>query len=85
MKPPGFEEDLVLKTDSASLTKWQLGWVSLGSAQRHGLIEVQGPVHLQRELAGWAARHQFADIRPARGPACPRRPERGSDSRCQQR
>jgi DNA-binding HxlR family transcriptional regulator len=67
VKPPGFEEDLVVRTDSASLAKWQLGWVSLGSAQRHGLIEVDGPVHLQRKLARWAARHQFADIRPARG------------------
>jgi hypothetical protein len=67
VKPPGFDEDLVVRTDSASLAKWQLGWVSLGTAQRHGLMHVKGPVHLQRELAGWAGRHQFADIAPARG------------------
>jgi hypothetical protein len=30
-------------------------------------MHVKGPVHLQRELAGWAGRHQFADIAPARG------------------
>ena len=67
IKPPGFEEDLVVRSDSASLAKWQLGWFSLGSAQRHGLIAVEGPVHLQRTLAGWAGRHQFADIKPAPG------------------
>jgi DNA-binding HxlR family transcriptional regulator len=65
IKPPGFDEDLIVKTDSASLAKWQLGWFSLGTAQRHGLIEVRGPSHLQRELAGWAGRHPFADVAPA--------------------
>jgi hypothetical protein len=67
VKPPGFDEDLVVRTDSASLAKWQLGWVSLGTAQRHGLMRVEGPVHLQRRLASWAGRHQFADVEPARG------------------
>jgi DNA-binding HxlR family transcriptional regulator len=75
IKPPGFEEDLVVRTDSASLAKWQLGWVSLGTAQRYGLMEVQGPVHLQRALAGWAARHQFADIVPAHGAGVAAPPE----------
>jgi DNA-binding HxlR family transcriptional regulator len=32
VKPPGFDEDLVVRTDSESLTKWQLGWLSLGPA-----------------------------------------------------
>ena len=67
VKPPGFDEDLVVRTDSESLAKWQMGWMSLGSGQRQGLIKVQGPLHLQRELAGWAGRHQFKDARPARG------------------
>jgi DNA-binding HxlR family transcriptional regulator len=66
IKPPGFDEDLIVKTDSASLAKWQLGWFSLGTAQRHGLIQVRGPLHLQRELAGWAGRHPFADVTPMR-------------------
>jgi DNA-binding HxlR family transcriptional regulator len=67
VKPPGFDEDLVVSADHESLAKWQMGWMSLGEAQRHGCISVRGPLHLQRELAGWAARHQFADVRPARG------------------
>jgi DNA-binding HxlR family transcriptional regulator len=66
VKPPGFDENLVVKTDSESLAKWQMGWLTLGVALRHGLMDVDGPRHLQRELAGWAAQHQFADIRPAR-------------------
>jgi DNA-binding HxlR family transcriptional regulator len=69
VKPPGFDEDLVVRTDSESLAKWQMGWVSLGTAQRHGLMHVEGPAHLQRELAGWAGRHQFAHIRPVAAPA----------------
>jgi hypothetical protein len=66
VKPPGFDEDLVVRSDCESLARWQLGQLSLGHAQRAGLIKLEGPVHVQRELASWGARHQFAHIRPAR-------------------
>jgi DNA-binding HxlR family transcriptional regulator len=66
VKPPGFDEDLIVRTDPESLAKWQMGWISLGNAMRHGLMEVEGPRRLQRELAGWAGRHEFADVKPAR-------------------
>jgi hypothetical protein len=29
-------------------------------------MEVEGPRRLQREVAGWAGRHEFADVKPAR-------------------
>jgi DNA-binding HxlR family transcriptional regulator len=66
VKPPGYDEDLIVRCDSESLAHWQMGWMALGEAQRHGLIEVEGPTHLQRELATWGGNHRFADIRPAR-------------------
>lgn len=66
VKPPGFDEDLVVRTDCRSLARWQLGHLPLGDAQRARLIELEGPIHVQRELASWGARHQFAEIRPAR-------------------
>jgi hypothetical protein len=53
VKPPGFDEDLVVTTDSEWLAKWQTGAIALGEAQHRGLIEVDGPWHLQRALAGW--------------------------------
>jgi hypothetical protein len=66
VKPPGFEEDLIVRSDCRSLARWQLGDLPLGDAQRARLIELDGPIHVQRELARWEPRHQFTDIRPAR-------------------
>ena len=66
VKPPGFDEDLVVRSDCRSLAKWQLGHLPLGDAQRARLIELEGPIHVQRELASWAPRPKFAKILPAR-------------------
>ena len=51
MKPPGYDEDLVITTNSEWLTKWFVGKVSLGQALHAGQIELRGPRHLEQMLA----------------------------------
>jgi DNA-binding HxlR family transcriptional regulator len=53
VKPPGFEEDVVVETTQQSLTRWYAGEISLGSAMKEGLIRVDGPRPLVRKLASW--------------------------------
>lgn len=64
VKPPGFDVDLVVATDSHWLAMWHMGRIPLGAAIRRGLIRVEGPQTLVRELAGWGL-SRFADVAPA--------------------
>jgi DNA-binding HxlR family transcriptional regulator len=63
VKPPGYDEDLVVATDSEWLAKWHMGRISLGQAMHDGLIAVQGPSHLVQALSGLGL-SRFADVRP---------------------
>lgn len=63
MSPPGHPEDLVVTTTAEWLTKWHMGWISLASAQRRGVILVDGPPRLVRALAT-LGRSPFAEVRP---------------------
>jgi DNA-binding HxlR family transcriptional regulator len=53
VKPPGFEEDLVVTTDPQWLIRWVLGQASLGQGMNARLVEVDGPRHLVRTLNTW--------------------------------
>ena len=55
-KPPGYDEDLVLVTTSEWLTKWHIGRLSLGDALNAGVMELRGPLHLERMLAAMGGR-----------------------------
>jgi DNA-binding HxlR family transcriptional regulator len=74
-KPPGFDEDLALKSDTEWLARWHMGRVTLGQAMHSRRIEVNGPRRLVRELAKWGGQTPFASIAPpdSRDPAS-RRP-----------
>jgi DNA-binding HxlR family transcriptional regulator len=63
VKPPGFDEDLVVTTDTEWLVKWHMGRISLGRAMHEGLIAVEGPRRLVRMLAT-LGRSRFADVAP---------------------
>jgi DNA-binding HxlR family transcriptional regulator len=65
IKPPGFDEDLVVTATSEWLAKWHMGKISLGRAMHEGLIEVQGPRRLVRSLATLGL-SRFAAVAPAR-------------------
>jgi DNA-binding HxlR family transcriptional regulator len=58
-KPPGYDEDLVLVTTKEWLTKWYVGKLSLGDALHAGLMELQGPLHLERMLAGMGGKGAY--------------------------
>jgi DNA-binding HxlR family transcriptional regulator len=53
VKPPGFDEDLVVTTDPDWLARWALGESSLGHGMKARRVEVQGPRHLVRTLGRW--------------------------------
>ena len=65
-KPPGFDDDLVVESDTASLARWHMGEVSLGQAMHGHAMTVTGPRHLVRELANWGGPSMFAGVKPER-------------------
>src|SRR5215217_6217271 len=64
IKPPGFDEDLVVATSCEWLAKWRLGRISLGQAMHAGLIAVEGRRELVRTL-GRLGLSRFAHVEPA--------------------
>lgn len=63
IKPPGYDEDLVVRTSSEWLAKWHMGRISLGQAMHAGLISVVGPSELVQTLATLGL-SRFADVEP---------------------
>jgi hypothetical protein len=53
VRPPGFEDDLVVTTDPDWLVRWVLGQTSLGHGMKARRVEVDGPRHLVRTLGVW--------------------------------
>ena len=64
VRPPGFDEDLVVRTDSEWLAKWHMGHISLGQAMHEGLMSVDGPPDLVHTLADLGL-SRFANVTPA--------------------
>jgi DNA-binding HxlR family transcriptional regulator len=64
IKPPGFDEDLVVRTASEWLAKWHMGRISLGKAMHEGLMAVEGPSELVSLLATLGL-SRFASVAPA--------------------
>lgn len=51
VKSPGFDEDLIVRTEADSFVRWRLGQIALGAAMRTGAIHVQGTPRDVRRLA----------------------------------
>jgi DNA-binding HxlR family transcriptional regulator len=66
IKPPGYDEDLVVRTSSEWLAKWHMGRISLGKAMHAGLIAVEGPIELVGTLANLGL-SRFAGVEPVVG------------------
>jgi hypothetical protein len=64
-KPPGFDEDLVVTSDTQSLAKWHMGRLSLGQALHARVITIEGPRRLVREFGKWGGMTPFASVAPA--------------------
>jgi DNA-binding HxlR family transcriptional regulator len=54
VKPPGFDDDVVIWSDPDWLARWALGEVSLGQGMNAGRVEATGPRDLVRAVARWA-------------------------------
>lgn len=59
-KHPGFDEDLVVTSDPASLAEWHMGRRPLRQA-----LAFEGPPRLARAFARWGGQTPFADVAPA--------------------
>jgi DNA-binding HxlR family transcriptional regulator len=64
VRPPGFDEDLVVTTSQEWLAKWHAGRISLGDAMHEGLMRVEGPPDLVRTLATLGL-SKFSAVEPA--------------------
>ncbi len=64
-KPPGFEEDLVVTSDTEWLAKWHMGRVSLGDAMHARLITLDGPRRVVTQFSRWGGPTPFASVAPA--------------------
>ena len=69
VEPPGFPDDGVVTSDTASLVRWYAGQQTLGAAQRAGGMTVAAPRWLERELAGWGRLSPYIGIEPRRATA----------------
>jgi DNA-binding HxlR family transcriptional regulator len=67
VRHPGYEEDLVVTTDSRTLTLVHLGRLDVREAERMGAWQVEGSPPLARALPTWGGFHShFADVQPVR-------------------
>jgi DNA-binding HxlR family transcriptional regulator len=64
LKPPGYEEDLVVGTSSEWLANWYMGRISLGQAMHDRLMTVEGPSDRIQAMARLRL-SRFAGVQPA--------------------
>jgi DNA-binding HxlR family transcriptional regulator len=60
LQHPGFDVDLAVKVDTATLYRVYLGRAELGGAMRAGKVTLSGPGALQRAFGHWFAWSAFA-------------------------
>ena len=56
IKPPGFDDDLVVQTTAMTLAQWHTKQIEWATAVRSGTIRVTGPRALARALPTWNLR-----------------------------
>jgi hypothetical protein len=57
---PGFGDDMIIRTDLEAITRVYLGELRMMEAQRSGLLEIEGPRDLAREVPEWFPVSGFA-------------------------
>lgn len=62
VQSPGFAEDGLVTTDTASLVRWYAGELSLGAAERSGGMSVTAPRWLVEHLVRWGQLSPYAEI-----------------------
>jgi DNA-binding HxlR family transcriptional regulator len=68
LKPPGFDDDLVIDADAEAFVKWHIGWLAWPDALRSGDITVSGKRSLAKAFPTWNKLSTFAGVKhePAR-------------------
>jgi DNA-binding HxlR family transcriptional regulator len=66
VKHPGFDEDLIVATDSVTLTNVHRGRLDFGQAMKSGRLTLSGQADIARAFPTWGGRSRFADVQPAR-------------------
>ena len=61
LKPPGFEPDLVVRSNLADFYRVWLGQIDYAAAVRSGMVVVEGPSRLAREFPQWLMWSPMAD------------------------
>jgi len=56
IKPPGFEEDLIVETSAVTLTRWHTRHLEWAEAVRTGRVRITGPRRIARMLPTWNLR-----------------------------
>jgi HxlR-like helix-turn-helix/SCP-2 sterol transfer family len=69
VRDPGLDEDLVVTTDSVTLTDVHRGRLGFGQAARSGRLTVSGPLDLARAFPTWGGLSRYAGVKPATEPA----------------
>jgi DNA-binding HxlR family transcriptional regulator len=65
MKDPGFEVDLVVTTDSVTLTRVHAGRMTMREAERTGTWAIEGRRELAKALPTWGGLSVYANVKPA--------------------
>ncbi len=65
-RSPGFDEDIVVTTDSITLTDVHRGRVPLALAVSTGRFQIDEQPELAQDFPSWGGLSPFADVRPAR-------------------
>jgi len=68
VKNPGLDEDLVVATDSITLTEVHRGRLGFGQAAKSGRLTISGPRDLARAFPTWGGLSYYAKVQPARKP-----------------
>jgi DNA-binding HxlR family transcriptional regulator len=63
-KPPGLDEDGVVRTTATWLVRWQTGSADLLVGLRDGAVSIDGPAGLTARLRAWSGRCTFGDVVP---------------------
>jgi DNA-binding HxlR family transcriptional regulator len=66
VKHPGLDEDLVVTTDSITLTDVHRGRIAFGAAISSGRMRIDGPSALARAFPTWGGLSYYAEVGPAR-------------------
>jgi DNA-binding HxlR family transcriptional regulator len=64
LKPPGFDEDLVVDADAESFVKWHMGLLEWPDALRSGDITITGARPLAKAFPTWNKLSRFASVKP---------------------